>query len=108
MPNQQQIDHWRSLVDGHNSSDESVAQYGARHRVHAATFYGWRKRFAERTEFIEVCAAPPPTFEVRMTSGVVVCVPANFDDASSWPSMPPRFRSKPLWRGTRVGALRRR
>jgi hypothetical protein len=84
MPDQQQIDHWRSLVDGHNINDESVAKYCARKGVRAATFYSWRQRLADKAEFLEVreVAASSSPFELRLTNGIAVGVPANFNESS--------------------------
>jgi hypothetical protein len=76
---------WRELVDRHEQSGLTVAEFCEREGLKPASLYGWRSRLRERVEGLQ--AAPA---RKGMRSGPVV-QPSGFIDLGSLGSAGSRF-----------------
>ena len=84
----------REALSALDRSGKPVSVFAAEHGIDPQRLYQWRRRLgaAERTTFHEIVIRPPPRnaesgasgepFEIALTGGHVVRVPASFDAAA--------------------------
>lgn len=85
-PRQRQM---RALIGQWERSGESMVEFAVRHGVNPHTFGWWRRELRrqavrdEPVELVEVSLGETASgFEVRLPNGVVVHVPARFDETA--------------------------
>jgi hypothetical protein len=77
--------YWRAVISRQAASDESIASFCRENNLSAASFYSWRRKLAARPapapQFVPVpLVKVAAEFQVRLSNGVSVVVPADFDD----------------------------
>jgi hypothetical protein len=53
MNKQQKIKHWQNIFEQQHRSDLTIIQFCRDNKINVSTFYGWRKRLADKTQPIK-------------------------------------------------------
>ena len=79
----QRESYWRKVIAQQRASGQSIAAFCRERDISPPSFYGWRRRLANRKtpQFVPVSLpATAAEFEVRLPNGIVVMVPGSFAD----------------------------
>ncbi|MFT5760221.1 MAG: NAD-dependent SIR2 family protein deacetylase [Alteromonadaceae bacterium] len=53
MNKQQKTKHWQNIFEQQQCSDLTIIQFCRDNKINVSTFYGWRKRLADKTQPIK-------------------------------------------------------